>query len=121
MHNAMRIPDATRAEPVRARLTMIDIEAEFHKKSPVLLGGVLSSSDEELYVAIPGLFWPGTRFKVDYAGTEGPVTTFAAVSRIDPESPDGTERLGHALKIIPDPKGAKEQTRALLKVVRKSR
>jgi hypothetical protein len=109
---------ARQAEPIRARLTIIDIQAEFHQKSPVLLGGVLSANEDELYVAIPGLFWPGTRFRVDYSSEDGPVSTFAMVQRIDPESPDGTERLGHALKVIADPKAAREQTKELLKVAR---
>jgi hypothetical protein len=119
MQNATRTSFGRQSDPIRARLTMIDFEAEYHKKSPVLLAGVLSATDDELYVAIPGLFWPGTRFRVDYPGDEGPVTTYATVQRIDPESPDGTERLGHAMRIIPDPTGATESTKAILQAPRR--
>ena len=119
MQNATRLQMSRPAEPIRARLTIIDFEAEYHKKSPVILAGVLSATADDLYIAIPGLFWPGPRFKVVFSGDEGQVTAYATVQRIDPESPDGTERLGHAMRIIPDPSGQAEQTKAVLQTPRK--
>jgi hypothetical protein len=85
---------------IRARLTIIDIETSHY---PVILGGILSINEEEIYVAIPGYFWPGTRFRVEYMMDSESQTIFGSVDHVDPESPDGTERLGHCLKIIPDP------------------
>ncbi|MDR3707617.1 MAG: hypothetical protein P4L33_04910 [Capsulimonadaceae bacterium] len=103
MRETRHVETAHRTAAMRARLTMIDIEPGQDQRYPVVLGGVLNADDRELYIALPGVFWPGTRFRVDYAGEQESITVFASVARVDPESPDGTERLGHMLHVIPDP------------------